>query len=162
MPSGVYKRPDVCKRGHSLENAYMWKGHRHCRQCGVIRQSALITKMRQTNPDRVKAKKHHEYVRNAAGYKARAKAHRHVRRARLAGCAQNDLTPGQWNLLKLVFNNRCAYCLAVCSNPHQDHIVPISRGGDNTLTNVVPSCGSCNDKKGTQLWKPLMKFGTYA
>ena len=33
----------------------------------------------------------------------------------------------------------------------RDHIVPLSRGGDNTWENVVTSCSPCNNRKGDRL-----------
>ena len=33
----------------------------------------------------------------------------------------------------------------------RDHLVPLSRGGDNEWTNVVTACSSCNTKKGNHL-----------
>ena len=33
----------------------------------------------------------------------------------------------------------------------RDHLVPISRGGDNEWTNVVTACSSCNTRKGNRL-----------
>lgn len=33
----------------------------------------------------------------------------------------------------------------------RDHVLPISRGGDNSWTNVVTSCSRCNNKKGDRL-----------
>lgn len=39
-----------------------------------------------------------------------------------------------------------------------DHIIPLSRGGDNTLANVAPACSSCNSSKGN---KSLDEFITY-
>ena len=33
----------------------------------------------------------------------------------------------------------------------RDHIVPLSRGGDNTWKNVVTSCSPCNNRKGDRL-----------
>ena len=31
--------------------------------------------------------------------------------------------------------------------PTRDHVIPISKGGNNTKENIVPACGSCNSKK---------------
>jgi 5-methylcytosine-specific restriction endonuclease McrA len=44
----------------------------------------------------------------------------------------------------------CAYCgghFPNYNNLSRDHIVPRSRGGDNTWTNVVTACKPCNSKK---------------
>jgi len=52
---------------------------------------------------------------------------------------------------------RCQYC-----NRHRtelrgrefltrDHVVPLSRGGDNSWQNVVTACSPCNNRKGSKL-----------
>jgi 5-methylcytosine-specific restriction endonuclease McrA len=35
-------------------------------------------------------------------------------------------------------------------NWHVDHMIPLSRGGDHNINNLVPSCGPCNMKKLTK------------
>jgi hypothetical protein len=32
-----------------------------------------------------------------------------------------------------------------------DHVIPVSRGGSNTLDNLMPACSTCNSKKGPKL-----------
>jgi len=46
----------------------------------------------------------------------------------------------------------CAYCRAPKDNDQiePDHVVPLSRGGSNSITNVVPSCAPCNQSKGAR------------
>jgi 5-methylcytosine-specific restriction endonuclease McrA len=52
---------------------------------------------------------------------------------------------------------RCQYCGRHRSTLRhrefltRDHVIPISRGGDNTWTNVVTACSPCNNRKGSQL-----------
>lgn len=52
---------------------------------------------------------------------------------------------------------RCQYCgrhrkeLGYRESLTRDHIVPISRGGDNGWTNVVTACSRCNLNKGDRL-----------
>jgi 5-methylcytosine-specific restriction endonuclease McrA len=41
----------------------------------------------------------------------------------------------------------CAYCGAADVDLQRDCVLPISRGGRYTLTNVVPACASCNASK---------------
>ncbi len=33
----------------------------------------------------------------------------------------------------------------------RDHVIPLSRGGENTWTNVVTACSPCNNRKGNRL-----------
>jgi 5-methylcytosine-specific restriction endonuclease McrA len=52
---------------------------------------------------------------------------------------------------------RCQYCHRHRSSLRgrefltRDHIVPISRGGDNSWQNVVTACSPCNNRKGSRL-----------
>jgi 5-methylcytosine-specific restriction endonuclease McrA len=50
----------------------------------------------------------------------------------------------------------CAYCgghFPNYNNLSRDHIVPKSKGGENTWMNVVTACKDCNAKKGHKLLK---------
>lgn len=40
----------------------------------------------------------------------------------------------------------------------RDHLIPLSRGGKNTWTNVVTACSSCNTRKGDRLPKQCGMF----
>jgi 5-methylcytosine-specific restriction endonuclease McrA len=44
---------------------------------------------------------------------------------------------------------RCSYCSKL-ENLTIDHIIPTSRGGQNTWDNLTTSCLSCNSKKGNR------------
>jgi 5-methylcytosine-specific restriction endonuclease McrA len=59
----------------------------------------------------------------------------------------HDLTDEQWAALTLAWSG-CAYCGTNDPNLQRDCVLPISRGGRYTLTNVVPACRSCNASKG--------------
>jgi 5-methylcytosine-specific restriction endonuclease McrA len=62
------------------------------------------------------------------------------------GKVEHDLTDAQWSALKAAWGG-CAYCGAEDPQPQKDCMLPISRGGRYTLTNVVPACRSCNASK---------------
>lgn len=50
----------------------------------------------------------------------------------------------------------CAYCGGHFPNYHnisKDHIIPKSKGGENTWMNVVTACKDCNSKKGSKTLK---------
>jgi 5-methylcytosine-specific restriction endonuclease McrA len=46
------------------------------------------------------------------------------------------------------FDYRCAYCGTKPDGQLQpDHVIPISKGGPNAATNLLPACASCNASK---------------
>ena len=74
---------------------------------------------RQRNPDKVRAKSHR-------------------RRATLAGVPQDGLV--------YELDAHCAVCYST-ENLTEEHMVPISRGGSDTLGNKATFCKSCNSSK---------------
>ena len=46
------------------------------------------------------------------------------------------------------FGYRCAYCGIKPERLDPDHVVPLSRGGSNAPSNLLPSCPDCNTSKG--------------
>lgn len=52
---------------------------------------------------------------------------------------------------------RCQYCGEKFTTNELtfDHVIPRSKGGSNTMGNVVAACAPCNSKKSDQIWKPL-------
>jgi len=62
----------------------------------------------------------------------------------------NTLTSDEWFDILEKYNYRCVHCGVEfdCENlPTRDHIIPISKGGNNIKENIVPACRSCNSKK---------------
>lgn len=41
----------------------------------------------------------------------------------------------------------CAYCNQQTAAIEPDHVIPLSKGGSNSITNVVPACQRCNGDK---------------
>lgn len=68
------------------------------------------------------------------------------RRRRRIAAKVHDLTDVQWTSLKAAWGG-CAYCGATESALQKDCVLPISRGGQYVLANVVPCCRSCNTSK---------------
>ena len=52
-------------------------------------------------------------------------------------------------------NNQCQYCANHFSDDKltMDHVMPKSRGGNNTWENLVAACMKCNQKKGSRTSK---------
>jgi hypothetical protein len=47
------------------------------------------------------------------------------------------------------FDRCCAYCdQRIEGQPEPDHVIPLSRGGPNSITNILPACHICNADKG--------------
>jgi 5-methylcytosine-specific restriction endonuclease McrA len=76
-----------------------------------------------------------------------ANALKHSRRvAKKYGC-QDDLT-----LMDVIFtfcmaDGECSYCAKVTSDYELEHIIPLSAGGPNTLSNITVACPQCNRSK---------------
>lgn len=68
-----------------------------------------------------------------------------ARRRRAAG----SHTTKEWLELLSRHEFRCAYCPAVLTRAtaQRDHIVALARGGTNDISNIVPACTSCNNRK---------------
>lgn len=47
----------------------------------------------------------------------------------------------------------CLYCEAADIPLAIDHVIPVSRGGSNHHSNLVPSCKRCNSAKGNKTWE---------
>lgn len=72
-----------------------------------------------------------------------------ARRVRLIGAAGSHTT-AEWQELCAKYRHQCLACGASDVRLTRDHIVPLSRGGDNYIDNIQPLCRSCNAKKGTK------------
>lgn len=76
------------------------------------------------------------------------------RRAAFAAVPVNDLTIDQWIEILAKFGHACAYC-PTGTDLTMDHVVPISKGGSHTASNIVPACRRCNSSKGNRGSRPL-------
>lgn len=48
------------------------------------------------------------------------------------------------------FGHRCVYCDKEPAAIELDHVIPRSRGGSDRVSNLVPSCHECNQRKGNK------------
>lgn len=72
----------------------------------------------------------------------------------------STLTFEQWELMKKHFNNSCCYCGRELPL-HQEHFLALSKGGEYSHNNIVPSCQGCNSSKGPKDffdWYPKYRY----
>jgi len=90
------------------------------------------------------------YGLNAAQAKANASRNGEVRRARQKNLAAYKVSERDWRRLCQRYDNCCAYCGE--RRPLQrEHVIPVTRGGQHSIGNLLPSCKRCNLAKGTKL-----------
>lgn len=135
------------KRSYNVANPEKVKGwkddwYRKNRQ----RQLGRARERREANPGLHRAYQRIWLTQNRD--KDRARGAR--RRARKKNAPVVDFTAAQWQELLFYFDNRCAYCGCRSSPLHQEHMIPLSRGGSHTLENIVPACMECNYRKSTR------------
>jgi 5-methylcytosine-specific restriction endonuclease McrA len=86
--------------------------------------------------------------RNPERAVALRKAQKHARRLRAVGA----FTAEEWQAKLERYDYRCHWCgERIKGTPHADHLIPLSRGGENTISNIVPACKSCNLSKRNKL-----------
>ena len=124
-----------------------------------VRHRGHVAKHRATNRGRVNAAQRAAYAANPE--KARSatrrwqKAHREqvhhqiaTRRARrFSNGGSHTLT--QWREKCDLYLNRCAYC-GEARKLTRDHKIPLSCGGTDDISNIIPACASCNARKKTK------------
>ena len=112
------------------------------------RERALINikAWREAHPEKVKEYERKWWKVHPEKSHALCKA----RRAMRNGSSVCDFTAAQWQEMQAAFDHRCAYCgKRAKGHLTQDHLTPLSKGGNHTLPNIVPACRSCNSKKYT-------------
>ena len=78
------------------------------------------------------------------------------KRRALKASSDGNFTDEEFQLLCEVFENRCVYChkeLPLTA----DHMIPLSKGGSDSIENIVPACQSCNSSKGTKAYDDFIK-----
>lgn len=102
-------------------------------------------------------KRQKQYLQTKAGKANNQRGHS-KRKAREKNII-NTLTAEEWIDILKKYKFRCAYCgkeFTLFDRETRDHVIPISKGGDNIKENIVPACKSCNSKKKNKI---LLKGG---
>lgn len=67
-----------------------------------------------------------------------------------------DFTAEQWKEKKRRYSNRCYYC-GEKKPLTQDHVIPLSKGGEHTWGNILPACRNCNSSKSSRTVEEFLK-----
>lgn len=118
--------------------------------------NAAAKEERLRNPE-----KHREYeiMRWQRDFEKRSHLNR-VNRARRGGDCY--ITLEQWLELLRFHNFRCVYCgvLLTKKNRSMDHKIPLVRGGNNEIANLVPACFTCNVRKNRMTYDEFIVYLT--
>lgn|SRR5215813_163741 len=83
------------------------------------------------------------------------KALREVRRGR-EKAAPGSFTPMEWLELIRLQGGRCFDCSRMAKLT-VGHLVPLSRGGSNDITNIVGQCAPCNSRQGAKIHQSIQR-----
>lgn len=95
------------------------------------------------------------YERRLKRVRAKNKIRRYLKRGAL-GPAHSAR---DWERMLRRHCGLCAYC-GMRKAVHRDHVIPISRGGRNSVGNILPACQRCNLAKGSMTiaeWKRAVR-----
>lgn len=104
--------------------------------------------------DYVKEKKR-KYNKSVEG-KLGITANRHRRREKINTTSDKSVNKSSLQGLLLKQGNRCYHCNSILDHStekaiHLDHLIPLSREGTHTISNVVWSCATCNLEKSNKI-----------
>lgn len=133
-------------RADDPEGQKQLKRESHARN--KLANNAATRAWRIDNPEKFKASVKRWYD---AHPEAKAR-NRNRRRARKAG-AEGNHSRAEWTGVCEAYGRCCAYC-GTSAKLTRHHVVPLSKGGSDWISNIVPACGSCNSRIGTKTVLP--------
>jgi 5-methylcytosine-specific restriction endonuclease McrA len=153
---------------HRAEKAAYHAAHREkyaalnkqWREANREKRAAYFRAYEETNREQRNAKNrdYAETHREEASARARASRAANPERARVHARNRRALkkenggtyTPAEWRALLDWFGNVCLRCGAT-EALSTDHVVPITKGGADTIENLQPLCMACNNRKRTKV-----------
>lgn len=158
----------LCKECRGLYNRKYWHDT-------IERRHEYRKEYVKTNRDVLNQKKKEYYSKNSERIKTQVQSYRdahgeeHRRRSRewskrnpertmvirqrrrtLERNSDGSFTTQQWQALCVWFDNTCLKCRET-TKLTPDHVIPLSRGGSNDISNIQPLCFLCNTRKHTRI-----------
>lgn len=138
---GLYCYCKECSRGVRSS----WSNNNRSRQKEILKRWA------KKNVGKISAKKERWRKRNLEKVRELGRVYRSRRRSLLKSSLGN-FTLKEFSALKIKLKNYCL-CCGLSEGEIRlvpDHVVPISKGGDNSILNIQPLCDTCNKIKGAK------------
>jgi 5-methylcytosine-specific restriction endonuclease McrA len=139
-----------CKRGH---NGQRYRRNGACLQCESDNASRWNVDKKDYKREKNKARRldnHEETLEkerlNRLERKDDIKVAKQRNRAKRRN-AEGDFTVIEICSLKTIQEDLCAYCYTPILKRHDDHYLPIDRGGSNYIENMRIACQPCNNRK---------------
>lgn len=110
-----------------------------CKSC----KNAQIKDWTLRNPDKSRAQKMRW---KALNYDKYLQVKRDDQRRRKYALKSGTINVTDWYNMLADYNHACAYCKSQ-EDITQDHIIPLSKGGQNVIENIQPLCRTCNSRK---------------
>ena len=157
LPIGHVKKTE-CPQGHPYDevNTYVSPdGYPQCKVCRKVRvreDRIKHTEKRKADQaiwrdnNREWIAKHSKAWRLANPERSALHGRLKKQRRRAAGI----FTLQEWQQVLATYGENCLAC-GSDDPPTIDHVVPISKGGSNTIENIQPLCQSCNSRKHTKV-----------
>lgn len=158
-PKGVPNASKThCSQGHEYtdENTYRYGPGGRYRQCRICRNEHVKASYRRHHEQRLGWHRAHQEA-NREVYREYSRRWQQENRERSnllsrikkqRRRAAGTLTVEDWELVLDVYGRRCLACGK--DEVTIDHVVPVSCGGLNEISNVQPLCGYCNTSKGAK------------
>lgn len=171
---GVASSCKVCRKAYAAENKERIKAYKAKYQAeNAERIKARKAKYYAENREKVKAQQAKYYAENKEEIKAKNAMYRAENRDKYRAISQRyrakkrdapgTFTEADWKEKLAYYGYRCRYCGIDKRETKEgwleaDHAIPLSRGGANFISNIVPACKSCNCSKGTKTLKEFMNI----
>jgi len=123
-----------------------YKRHFCCRKCYSLFRKYLLPFTEQHAYKGIrkfgesKQVYHRNYCKNNPENISHLKSRRYAREKN----AEGSHSLQEWNELKEKFNQKCAIC-GEFKKLTKDHVIPLSKGGTDYISNIQPLCKNCNN-----------------